>query len=231
MQQLHNRLHAAKKKHVDSIDKLEKSKKIIGPCSSSIEPVLQWIGISRQAYHGGAFVGNHVHRALQQDATSAIVSAPAGVVQERQLALSHKAEVIQQRYQVLLSSYAACRALYNHSRPINDCEIEKLEKAIGKFLSLCRSQIVERQLGHMTPKLHLLEEHTVPAIRQFRVGLALLAEQGSESIHARFNDLQANFHSIRGDMLRLNAVAKQHLVNTLPEHDALKPGAKKKLKQ
>ena len=82
-----------------------------------------------------------------------------------------------------------------------------------------------------TPKLHLLEEHTILAIRQFRVGLALLAEQGSESIHAHFNDLQANFHSIRGDLLRLNAIAKQHLVSTLPEHDALKPGAKKKLKQ
>ena len=54
---------------------------VIGPCSSSIEPVLQQISISRLAYHGGAFVGNHVHRALQQDAISAIVSAPAGVMQ------------------------------------------------------------------------------------------------------------------------------------------------------
>ena len=43
--------------------------------------------------------------------------------------------------------------------------------------------------GHITPKLHLLESHTVPSARRFSVGLGLLAEHASKSIHACFNFL------------------------------------------
>ena len=63
--------------------------------------------------------------------------------------------------------------------------------------------------------------HTVPAIRRLRVGLGLLAEQGSGSIHARFNELDRNYHSIPNALKRLEAVTKQHVVNTLPQHAAL----------
>ena len=40
------------------------------------------------------------------------------------------------------------------------------------------------------PKLHMLEEHVAPFIRQWRVGLGMLGEQGVEGIHARFNTLE-----------------------------------------
>ena len=34
------------------------------------------------------------------------------------------------------------------------------------------------------PKLHMLEDHVLPFIRQWRVGLGMLGEQGVEGIHA-----------------------------------------------
>ena len=36
-----------------------------GPFSKAIEKSLQDIGVQRQAYHGGAFIGNHVHLCCQ----------------------------------------------------------------------------------------------------------------------------------------------------------------------
>ena len=67
-------------------------------------------------------------------------------------------------------------------------------------------------MGHITPKLHLLETHTIPFIRRFRVGLGLLGEQSSESIHARFNSLGRDYHAITNSAQRLEAISQQHLV-------------------
>ena len=36
-----------------------------GPCVRVIEKVLNEIGVDRQAYYSGTFVGNHVHKCLK----------------------------------------------------------------------------------------------------------------------------------------------------------------------
>ena len=50
------------------------------------------------------------------------------------------------------------------------------------------------------PKLHMLEDHTVPFIRQWRVGLGMLGEQGMEGIHARFNNLERTYSNMSNHM-------------------------------
>lgn len=94
-------------------------------------------------------------------------------------------------------------------------------KATLQFLECCRKEIVQRKLDHITPKIYLLESHTVPSIRKLRVGWGLLAEQGSERIHVRFNTLHWNFNSIPNQLKRLKAIANQHIGNTLPQNTAL----------
>ena len=36
-----------------------------GPLVKSLDSALQEIGVQRQQYFGGAFIGNHVHKALK----------------------------------------------------------------------------------------------------------------------------------------------------------------------
>lgn len=36
-----------------------------GPFMQALEEALQSCGVERQAYHGGSFVGNHVHKCLR----------------------------------------------------------------------------------------------------------------------------------------------------------------------
>ena len=43
----------------------EKFKHNDGPFYRSLEATLSHLHVERQAYHGGTFVGNHVHKLLQ----------------------------------------------------------------------------------------------------------------------------------------------------------------------
>lgn len=210
------------------ITKQKSAKRFNGPCASAVEDVLQKHNIQRQAYHGGAFVGNHINSALKPEVVAALVAAPVTVVSARSESSSLRQNVtaITDRYRKLFTAYSKCRDLFSHCRSMTEEDVDSLELHISEFLQACRSEIVARNLGHVTPKLHLLESHTVPAIRRLRVGLGLLAEHGSESIHARFNSLHRNYHAIPNPLKRLEAIAKQHVVNTLPQHSAVRQATK-----
>ena len=210
-------------KLVHDLDEMRKNKKVTGPCASSLESVLQTHNVDRQAFHGGAFVGNHVHRTLQPAVLRALMSAPVEVVSTRCQQLVADAEILQQRYHGLFSGYADCSHRFSHCNSMSEADISKLADCIQLFLQKCRESIITRQLGNITPKLHLLEERTVPFTRKFGVGQGRLAEQGSESIHARFNRLSFDYNAIPGTLQRLTAMCQQHLVGTLPQHDAVRP--------
>ena len=175
----------------------------------------------RQVYHGGAFIGNHVHRALKPTVVTAICRSHIPVIEDRCASLLPAASRIASRYEKLLNGYAACRAIFSHCESIGDESLERLQSEIEEFLKTCREEIVARRLGNITPKLHLLEEHTVPLIRKLHVGLGLLAEQGAESLHSNLNTLNVIFKNIPNSLARLRTVAEQHLLTTTSEASTL----------
>ena len=208
------------------------SKDLKGPCSSAVEPVLQQYKIERQVYHGGAFIGNHVHRALKPTMVTAIqCRSHIPVIEDRCASLLPVANRIASRYEKLLNGYAACRAIFSHRESIGDESLERLQSEIEEFLKTCREEIVARRLGNIRPKLHLLEEHTVPLIRKLHVGLGLLAEQGAESLHSNLNTLNVIFKNIPNSLARLRTVAEQHLLTTTTEASrpsTLSPSSRKR---
>ena len=204
------------------------SKDLKGPCSSAIEPVLQQYKIERQVHHGGAFIGNHVHRALKPTVVPAICRSHIPVIEDRRASLLPAANRIASRYEKLLNGYTACRAIFSHCESIGDESLERLQSEIEEFLKTCREKIVARRLGNTTPKLHLLEEHTVPLIRKLHVGLGLLAEQGAESPHSNLNTLNVIFKNIPNSLARLITVAEQHLLTTTTEASTLSPSSRKR---
>nr|XP_054755231.1 uncharacterized protein LOC129261192 [Lytechinus pictus] len=52
-----------------------------GPTNVGLEEALQQLRVSRQAYHGRSFVGNHVHKCLQPENTDLITAAISKKVQ------------------------------------------------------------------------------------------------------------------------------------------------------
>ncbi len=63
----------------------------------------------------------------------------------------------------------------------------------------------------------MLEDHVVPFLEEFGVGLGFLGEQGAESIHCRFNSLRVNM-KVKNPVDRLHAILKEHLLQVCPEN-------------
>ena len=61
------------------------------------------------------------------------------------------------------------------------------EAKIDKFMEFYRESFPE---ATVTPKLHMMEDHIVPFLQKWKIGLGFLGEQGAESIHARFNSIR-----------------------------------------
>ena len=64
------------------------------------------------------------------------------------------------------------------------------EQNIEKFMKCYRETIPQ---STVLPKMHILEEHTVNWIKEWKLAAGLMGEQGAESIHAHFNQLETQF--------------------------------------
>ena len=226
----HQELCAERDKLTAELQKKGLKKDFEGPCSQSIEAALKSLNIERQVYFGGAFIGNHIHIALQDDAILKITRAPKAIVEARCPALLADITAITVRYAELFSSYGKCRAHFSHAKAVTVDDIQAMTGHVEDFMSLCRKQVVERGLGNVTPKLHLLKEHTVPMMSRVGVGLGLSAEQGAESIHNVFNRLARDYSSMPNKLERLHSMAKMHLLKTAPDATETRPAVRSRSK-
>ena len=69
----------------------------------------------------------------------------------------------------------------------------------------------------ITPKMHLLEVHTLPQLTRFGVGFGLLNEQGGELIHTEFNRTGRVVCGMRDPLQRLLTTMQRHHLSTTPE--------------
>ena len=67
-------------------------------------------------------------------------------------------------------------------------------------------------------------------IKQWRVGLGLMGEQGAESIHTRFNQLERTYSNMRNEVDRLKAIMEEHFRQVCPENIARQPVPKRRRK-
>ena len=210
-----------------------------GPCQTFFEPVLKANRIER--YHSGAFIGNHVDEAAHPIVVSQIVATPVAVVRELLMPGGSPTVLTQQqhntveavlsldsRYAILFTQYASCRSMFASCNKVQRSNLENLQAKIAVFMQGVRTEVIARQNKTITPKLHLLEAHTVPCMRTFGVGLGLLEEQGCEGVHHRFNQLRASLENVPSDLDRLRLLLSSYLPSTIPSFTQLIRTAKKR---
>ena len=93
-------------------------------------------------------------------------------------------------------------------------------KNIKTFMEYYRTKF---KFSTVTPKLHMLEEHVVPWIKQWGVGFGLLGEQGAESIHAYFNSLKRTYSGIPDGLQRLKQMMVEHHLHVAPANTIARP--------
>lgn len=120
--------------------------------------------------------------------------------------LTSTAEDISRRFTKVFTLFAACHNQYNSSMKFSDADIKTLgwfstnmyriewlvafyltETNIRDFMAFYRETFPETTV---LPKMHIMEVHIVPWLKQHRVGLGLMGEQGAESIHAAVNSIK-----------------------------------------
>eukprot|EP00117_Sycon_ciliatum_P032839 scpid71212/ scgid25393/ len=144
-------------------------------------------------------------------------------MRQRCPALEADAKAVCSRYKQLFTKYAACSDIFSKSAAVTAEEIASLRALIKDFLALCRREVVSRGIGHITSKLHLLEEHVVPLMEVLGVGVGLLGEHGAESIHSTFNNYEKSFKNIPATDQRLKTVTDQHMLSCVMEINDVRP--------
>lgn len=110
-----------------------------------------------------------------------------------------------------------CSAL--HSSLFLPFPFPSTELTIRSYLQYFRSNFINETIP---PKMHILEDHVVPFIKKWHVGLGFLGEQGVESVHARLNSIKYNVRGLSDDLAILKSVMVTHWVQTRPGAQAIR---------
>ena len=69
----------------------------------------------------------------------------------------------------------------------------------------------------ITPKLHMLEEHVCPFLRQWHVGLGFYGEQGINGIHSEFNIHSQHIYHVTKKDTKLRQILVNYHIAKSPE--------------
>ena len=161
-------------------------------------------------------------------------------------AIQGRAEKVSRKFSVAFTLFSKCHNIYDKCQ-ITQNEIDSLGKSftlgiqtqycylvhivgphITSFLCYYKEQF---PYATVTPKLHILEQHIVPWLDKWKVGLGLMGEQGAESIHAHFNSLKRTYQAIPNGVDRLQYIMKEHFLHTAPANVTARPPPAKRPKK
>eukprot|EP00731_Ephydatia_muelleri_P035983 Em0187g6a len=197
-----------------------------GSFVKGIEESLDAIGVHRQKYFGGIFVGNHVHKILQPSNVEMLCSSVLKTAHILGVFIPEVHEVYT-KFHSILSKFGRCHSLYD-STVVTQWNVEQLGEAIRDFFTTLDNNFkgVRRSV-----KMHLLECHMQEWIGHHHAGCGLMGEQGAESIHSQFNSLGSIYKNIPDSLERLRCM---HHAGPLPEgfpsHQECKPSKANKAK-
>ncbi|CAH3103928.1 unnamed protein product [Pocillopora meandrina] len=196
-----------------------------GPLSVHLDEVLKKMNVERQAYHGKSFIGNHVHTCCK---VTQILPLDAVLTKTEELcpSLLSQAREISVKFEQVFKLFAACHFVYDSADYLNDGKIDKLEEDITNFLQFLREKFPDMTV---TPKLHMLEEHVCPFLRQWHMGLGFYGEQGIEGIHSEFNTQSQHFDHVKKKDTRLRQILVNHHIATSPELAGKAPKPKERI--
>ena len=141
----------------------------------------------------------------------------------KQTRQSNTAHPRQSHVHVLLSHVHMGVVTHTHVRTFHTCILQ--HRRVHQVLS-CYFP-----LASITRKLHIFEDHVVLFIRQCRVGLGVMGEQGVESIHNRFNVLERTYSNMPNKVNRLKCMVADHFRQVFPANIVKQPPAAKRAKR
>ena len=252
---LANHLVSKKIREIKTVDTFlnKKFKPKDGPHYQTLSQSLDQLNVQRQAYHGGSFVGNHVHKLLKVSTSHTHTYLPLYTFQPASVdtllsGISNESsnpnllipcQEVVDKFREVFRLFATCHNTYN-GRVTDDEEIKQLGtlKIIINNPNRVRTMVPfyrERQRGlHVLLQAALpqyisttlLEDHMVGWLKLYHLAPGLMGEQGAESIHAHLNRLETTYNGIANPVERLKYVFNMYIIETTPSLQILKPPVK-----
>eukprot|EP00731_Ephydatia_muelleri_P012320 Em0006g1214a len=110
-----------------------------GPFVKQLDSALQLIGVQHQQYFGGAFVGNHVHKALKLPNVKTLCTAISQMAQEK---LPHRSGEVAENMKNFINLFSLFGKCHNISDQnfIDEPQIHALDQAIEEFMAFFQQQ-------------------------------------------------------------------------------------------
>eukprot|EP00731_Ephydatia_muelleri_P000462 Em0001g462a len=110
-----------------------------GPFVKQLDSALQLIGVQRQQYFGGAFVGNQVHKALKLPNVKTLCTAISQMAQEK---LPHRSGEVAENMKNFINLFSLFGKCHNISDQnfIDEPQIHALDQAIEEFMAFFQQQ-------------------------------------------------------------------------------------------
>lgn len=168
-----------------------------GLVEKALEKFLQRIGVQRQAYYSGAFVGNHVHILLNNldglwDAMRSAANDATPI--EGEETPRAKVDEIIERVRPFWENFSVLHRECRKNKVLTDAEVETLCKAAAGMVRGARRAFPEK---HLELKLHVIESHLVEFVKTWR-SAGLFIEDAIESLHNLVNKLNRRFSCLHG---------------------------------
>ena len=185
--------------------------------------VLKSLGIERQQFHGGAFLGNACHTLLANASAFGALLRPVTFTVRNgdgnSTAFPCGDNAAAQQITTMLSKLHQCHVLYGAARPLCRHEQRALDLRCASFGNWLPRRCPTVQLP---PKFHLLTQE-VPrfAVRWQTVGLA--SEQAVESSNRVVNRLDRTYTTIKAPEKRLAALTTQLALEHNPAVSVIVP--------
>ena len=212
----------------EKIAKLNSQLPPIGRAEKALEDFLQTIKVQRQAYFGGAFVGNHVQKLLAS--LDLLWSTLRNVAGEMDTAMNAEegaepttettgaVEDIIRRVEPFWTQLEIFHHDCRKTRLLTDVEVERLCSAAVSMVNSAREAYPST---HVELKLHLIEAHVPGFVRKWR-SAGLFLEDGVEHYHALDNRMTRRFSCLHGER---KARSKQSAVELLQRPDIIAKSA------
>lgn len=183
-----------------------------GPVVNHLDCVLQTHKIQVQAYHSRSFVGNHCakYTKVYPDICQGVIDKAVELSGADNI--KRMAEKTCKKFKKLNHLYSLVHQSVAHSFPIPTDHMDDVIEKIDAYMLYYRNEFPNRVL----PKQHILENHVPTWISRWGVGMGLHGEQGGESVHAEFNQLQVSVRGIRNPLKQLMALMREHHTKTSP---------------
>jgi len=184
------------------------------------------LGIERQQFHGGAFLGNACNTLLMNASSFGALLRPVTftirVAEGKSNSFTCGDHATAQQFTTLFHKLYQCYALYSVARPLCRHEQRALELRCASFGNWFPHRCNDVSLP---PKFHLLTQE-IPrfAVRWHTVGLA--SEQAVESSNRIVNRLDRTYTTIREPEKRLAALVRQLALEHNPAVSVILPRAR-----